>query len=412
MIDSINSLPMVRNISMPNGLNTNPIQQPQQNGQISNNSNLNGMNALASYNAPSISRPVAKNVQPLLPTILQPEAIKTIQGEKIYNSMGELDSIIKKTNDGTVVYKMEVQAPNDAINKIETYDAQGRLVQVQENLNIIEKGKLPRIPLIQLVKYSPETGKILNETAYQDGKPFMVIEKEYEPNGTVKEYIVNLKEKTSSIVETNEAQNMGRKIDFDKNGNITSIVTKDENQHSKEKLQFINGVVASRSVETKSPVPNLTNKNPMADKDLVPAQAYVLGYDPKQVQGEKVYFSNGALEAISTMTESGGIVVHRFDLNGNLAAILDQTDLDKPKTITFNQDNQSISERLADGSEKLTVISKDGSKDVTVMNYKTDFEKHVAYTKEGLPKIYYERSDGKNEMLMEFDKQGNIIKLV
>ena len=412
MINSVNSLPMVNNVGMPNGLNTNPIQQNQANVPINNNATLNGMNALASYNTPAISKPTAKNVQPLLPTILQPEAIKVIKGERIYNSMGELDTIIDKTEKGTVVYKMDIQAPNDAISKIETYDESGHLIQTQENMNTIEEGKLPKLSFIELVKYSPGTGKELSKTVYENGKPTVSIDNVYEPNGVVKEYVVNFENNTSSITETYENQNIGRKIDFDKNGNITSIVTKNNNQHSKEHLQFLNGVLASRTVKTKTPIPNATGKNPMNDKDLTPAQPYILGYNPKQVQGEKTYYSNGALESISTLTENGGMVLHRFNVNGDLVAILDQQDINNAKTITFSPDNQMISESLADGSEKLTVNFDDGSKEVTVMNYKNGFEKNVKYSKEGLPVTYFERSEGQNEVFMEFDKQGNIINIL
>lgn len=412
MINSVNSLPMVNNVGMPNGLNTNPIQQNQANVPINNNTTLNGMNALASYNTPAISKPTAKNVQPLLPTILQPQAIKVIKGERIYNSMGELDTIIDKTEKGTVVYKMDIQAPNDAISKIETYDESGHLIQTQENMNTIEEGKLPKLSFIELVKYSPETGKELSKTVYENGKPTVSIDNVYEPNGVVKEYVVNFENNTSSITETYENQNIGRKIDFDKNGNITSIVTKNNNQHSKEHLQFLNGVLASRTVKTKTPIPNATGKNPMNDKDLTPAQPYILGYNPKQVQGEKTYYSNGALESISTLTENGGMVLHRFNVNGDLVAILDQQDINNAKTITFSPDNQMISESLADGSEKLTVNFDDGSKEVTVMNYKNGFEKNVKYSKEGLPVTYFERSEGQNEVFMEFDKQGNIINIL
>ena len=261
MIDSVNSLPMVQNSGIQNVLNTNPVQQRTVNSQISG-VNINGANALASYNMPMVAKPASKNIQPLLPTVLLPEAIKAIKGERIYSSTGELDSIISKSENGTIVYKMDIQAPNDAISKIEAFDNEGRLIRRQENLNIIRQGQLPKISMIEILKFSPETGKEISGTLYNNGKPYSAWEKEYEPNGTVKEYAVNFKDNVSSVIETNTNQNISRKIDFDKNGNVRSILTKDAVKNSKETLKFKNGVLQGRSVETKTPIPNTTGKNP------------------------------------------------------------------------------------------------------------------------------------------------------
>ena len=411
MIDSVNSLPMVQNSGIQNVLNTNPVQQRTVNSQISG-VNINGANALASYNMPMVAKPASKNIQPLLPTVLLPEAIKAIKGERIYSSTGELDSIISKSENGTIVYKMDIQAPNDAISKIEAFDNEGRLIRRQENLNIIRQGQLPKISMIEILKFSPETGKEISGTLYNNGKPYSAWEKEYEPNGTVKEYAVNFKDNVSSVIETNTNQNISRKIDFDKNGNVRSILTKDAVKNSKETLKFKNGVLQGRSVETKTPIPNTTGKNPASDPELVPAQPYLLGYEPKQIQGNKTYYSNGMLEAITTLTTDGGMVIHRFDINGNLNAIMDQKDINSPKIITFNPDSYIISERLSKDVEKLTVFNKDNSKEVSVVNHKNKSEKMIKYSKDDIPESYVDiDAVTGNKMLMDFDKQGNLISV-
>lgn len=411
MINSVNSLPMVQNVGIQKDFNTNPIQRSSVNNKMSD-VNLNGVNALAAYNRSMVSPIAPKEVQVLLPTILQPVAIKSLNGERINNSMGELDSIVKRTDKTTTVYKMDVQAPNDAICKIETFDnATGRLVQRQENLNIIEAGKLPRITMMEITKYSPETGKEIGGTVYNDGQPHVAWVKEYEPNGVSKEYCKNFYDNTSSIIETNADKNGGRKIDFDKNGNVVSILTKDEIRNSKETVKFKNGVLRSRSIETKTPIPNTTGKNPTSDPDLVKAQPYILAYDPKQIQGERAYYSNGVLEAISTLTDNGGMVIHRFNINGNLDAILDQKDVNNPKMVTFNSDNYVVSERLPKGAEKLTVFNKDGSTEVSVVNHKDKSEKMIKYSKDGIPQSYLDIDSKGNKLLMDFDKQGNLISV-
>jgi len=119
MINPVNTFPVSYNTAIPNNIpqmQPQPIQQPPV-----QNPNMSGLDALAAYNqqTPKISAP--KHIEPALPTVLQPEAIKAIKGERIYSSTGILDSIVSKGEDTTTVYKMDVAAPNDAIRKIEYY---------------------------------------------------------------------------------------------------------------------------------------------------------------------------------------------------------------------------------------------------------------------------------------------------
>ena len=74
--------------------------------------------------------------------MLQPEAIRVIEGERVTAPNGTLDSIIKRNDKTTTIYKMDVLAPNDAIRKIEVYDnTTGKLIREQENFNDIKPGK-------------------------------------------------------------------------------------------------------------------------------------------------------------------------------------------------------------------------------------------------------------------------------
>ena len=118
------------------------------------------------------------------------------------------------------------------------------------------------------------------------------------------------------------------------------------------------------------------------------------------------------LEAITTLTTDGGMVIHRFDINGNLNTIMDQKDINNPKIITFNPDSYIISERLSKDVEKLTVFNKDNSKEVSVVNHKNKSEKMIKYSKDGIPESYVDiDAVTGNKMLMDFDKQGNLISV-
>ena len=134
MINPVNTFPVSYNTAIPNNVSqmqSQTIQQPPV-----QNPNMSGLDALAAYNQPTQKMSAPKHIEPALPTVLQPEAIKAIKGERIYTSTGTLDSIVSKGDNTKTVYKMDAAAPNDAIRKIEYYDnSTGKLKFIQENFN-------------------------------------------------------------------------------------------------------------------------------------------------------------------------------------------------------------------------------------------------------------------------------------
>lgn len=151
----------------------------------------------------------------------------------------------------------------------------------------------------------------------------------------------------------------------------------------------------------------------MTDPELVPTNPINLGYDPKDVQGDKSYYSNGALESITTMTDNG-VVMHKFNPDGTLSGIMNQSGKDD-KTIIFNRTSEgqkyySVEEKLDDDVYKTTIFNQDGSKEVVVMDNKNKFEKNAVYSKDGNLEKYFEYSKD-DKMMMEFDKQGNVINI-
>ncbi|MBQ8460428.1 hypothetical protein IJ541_10060 [bacterium] len=413
MINSVNTVP----ISYNTGLTANtPMQNPQVNVPVQNyNVDLNGINALASYNQPIANTASAKNIQPALPTILQPEAIKAIQGERIYSPLANLDSIVKKDDKITTVYQMDVQAPNDAIRRIECYDnITGKLIRVQDNFNTIEKGKLPKTDFIEIKDINPENGKTSKLTIYTNGKLDCVKEYEYAPNYS-KEFTVTDLSKT--ITENFNDGKLIRTTSFNKNNQVDFVKTINTDDRSSQTTYYKNGIPVRMSNEIQTPIPNTTGKNPLADADLVPQQPYILGYDPKQVQGEKRNYSNGALHSITTTLPNGGEIIHMFDIKGNLTGIEDASNPANVKDIIYHNvfDTEAsyytVDEQIADNVTKTTAFNKDGSREVNIMDFKNNAEKHAFYSKEGNLSMYFEVDTKGNNLLMEFDKQGNLINL-
>ena len=410
MINSVNSTPMIQAVTQNGNKKVMTAPQPV---QVNNapNVDMKGTEALASYNKSMVAVNEPKVLEPAIPTILQPEVIHSMPGERIYSSSGNLDSI--GVNDGklTTIYSMDVMAPNDAISKIETYDnATGKLVKIQRNYNLIEDGKMPQNFYTEISELNSD-GKIVKSTIYSGGKLDCVRAFEYGPNNYSKIY--NVSEEGASV-EEDFGDKTFKMTRFDKNGQISSVETHDIENEKIEKIQYQNGFPSKIVNETQSPIPNTTGKNPQNDPDLIPFEPYVLGYDPKEVQGEKRNYSNGSLEAIFTQTANGEIT-HFFNLDGTLRTIFDDTN-NRKRDITFERDfggnvsSYKISERFSDDIVKHTRYFEDGSYDVEVADDKNKTSKYASYTKEGRLGSYVERS-GDESMIMIFNKKGELVSL-
>ncbi len=418
MINSINPSIGVQNVMAGQYQVPQPIQQPV--NQMVQNPNLNGVNALASYNQPV--KTAQKTITPLLPTILQPEAIRTMDGERVTAPNGDLDCIIKRNDKTTVIYKMDVMAPNDAIRKIEVYDnATGKLIRDQENFNDIKPGKMPSSFLTEVSERDSE-GRVTKTTVYSHGKLDNVAELEYGPNGYEKATIIYadgtsaIEESTKVPVNGNSMNPTSKMTKFDNKGQVVSIETIDRENRKSEKVSYKNGIPSGIKTSTEVPIENKTGKNPFADKDLIPAKPYVLGYDPKSVDGEKKFFSNGVLHSIITNTGDGE-VIHMFDVTGRLTGIEDSRDKNNTKSVFFNNNpdpncsNYVITEQLGEKITKSTIYHNAGMKEVSVNDLNNDTSKTAIYSEDN-KLIFYSEIKSDDRIAMSFDKQGNLVKVL
>lgn len=410
MINSISSLPMVQGVNVQSADNKNTKVQQNLPSNIPNGVTMNGAEALASYNVPIVSKTGQKPLTPSPITVLQPAAIHSMEGERIYSSTGALKEIIKRNDKTTTVYIMDKSAPNDAISKIRTYDnVTGKIIRSQFNDNQIEEGKIPVLKFVGVTNYTPD-GKVAGGTGYKEGKLVTVWQEEHKPDGTTTAYTYDYETKESFVTEHDDKINASRRIYFDKDGKIKSMETRDYKNFTEQNVYYKNGILAENRLTQNIPIENHTGRDPLHDEELTPSQPYVLGYDPKEVQGEKSYYSNGILEFITTNTKDGK-VTHNFDITGNLEAI----EFPDGKVITYdvNEDLDpyySIEEKLSNGDAKITRFGHDGSKSVTVVSADKQSEKHASYTKEGKMDVYYETNHDEDSLFMRFDSNGNLIK--
>lgn len=419
MINSINPTMGIQNVIPAQNQVRQPIQQPV--NQMVQNPNLNGVNALASYNQPVKTAP--KTITPSLPTVLQPEAIRIIEGERVTAPNGDLDCIINRNDKTTVIYKMDIMAPNDAIRKIEVYDnATSKLIRDQENFNDIKPNQLPLSFLTEVNERDSE-GRVTKTTVYTHGKLDNVAEIEYGPNGYEKATIIYA-DGTSAIEETTKVPVNGNSMNitskmtkFDNKGQIVSVETIDRENHKSEKVTYKNGIPSGIKTSAEVPIENNTGKNPFADKDLVPAQPYVLGYDPKAINGEKKFFSNGVLHSITTNTGDGE-VIHMFDITGRLTGIEDARDKNNIKSVFFdnnpdaNCSNYVITEQLGEKVTKSTIYHNAGMKEVSINDLNNDTSKTAIYSEDNKLIFYSEIKSDDDKIAMSFDKQGNLIKVL
>ena len=411
MINPVNLSPMVQNTTMmaPQQVAT----QPRQIYAPMDNPNMDGLKALAAYNQPlANSVPTApKTITPLTPTVLTPEAVHTMEGERITSADGTLSAIVRRFNDTTTVYKTDIMAPNDAIRKIETFDNKtGKLISVQENFNKTENGK------VEVLKYQLQTldeqGRSVQNSGYGgNGEFFYATTTEYGPNGFERRFIAR-EDGSTAILEDCKLTKSSRFIDYDKNGQVRELEITDNKNNTVKTEKYVNGKLASVENKKQEPILNTTGKNPQADPQLVPAQPYILGYDPKQVEGEKQLYSNGAIERITTQTATGSIT-HTFDVNGTLTGIEDAQDPNNVKYIVYHNRGEyySVEEKLGENMFKNTTFAPDGSKEVCVMNESTKQEKIALYRDNGTLATYVEHNSPEDRIMMSFNLNGELVNI-
>lgn len=425
MINPVNAAPSAVNV------NTNLLSKVKADKQQPENNSIDtaqasGAEAMAAYNKAAVKSPVKadikdfetlKNLKPSLPTVLQPEAIKILDGERIRNADGTLYAIVKKTPETTTTYLMDVQAPEDAIRKIITVDSKtGKRIRVQENYNKIEQGKLPVIFSTEITEFYPNSDDIKKLTTTINGKLDIVEESIYEKDGYKKHFINDGGE--LMICEQIPKDGVTKLTRYDNDGKISSVETSKKAEYYTETVKYRDGKPAETITEIKKPTENKTGKDPLHDPDLTPAPKYEINGDPKTFEGEKTTYSNGMLEALKVKNNNGGEVIYMFDIEGDLVSVDDSSDLNNKKIVMYHKQPEcsdrtgyyTIEEPLGNDITKQTTYRDDGSVDVKVTDDKNDFEKYAQYTKDGYMEMYIENGTKDDALRMMFDKDGNLLE--
>jgi len=401
MINSLNPASFPNGVTFQNNVPNAPVSVQNNTIQPVRNPNLNGLNALAGYNQPAAAS-APKVIQPLAAVDVSPEKIGDLKGDRITNSDGKLTSVID--NDGTqiVEYRMNPDFEQPVVDTVRYYDkASGKLVKIQENH--LKSKDSPETETTFVTEIDPNTGKDTKHTYYDKNGEWGVVEFNRAADGSSTIYSVN-SDGTSRVTEENPDGLRLKTISFDKSRQIEEVRMFNENGMESQIIKYKNGI----PVKIETPNASFTQEAaqiPSNDSRIVPAQPFIMGYDPKTVQGEKKYYSNGQLESIETKTTEGS-VWHTFDVGGNLESVISPD-----KKIEFNGINNTyeVIEKLDNENTKSTTFMQNGEIYVYIENQNTKDHTSACYSKEGRLNHYCTYDKAKDKYLsISFDKYGNV----
>lgn len=341
-----------------------------------------GLEALAIYNSAMINKPLPKNkldIEPLVPIVITPEDADKMDGERIYSSDGKLHSIVRHDEDTVTVFTPDKE--NEKVfSEIITYDkATGKkplIVQTTDN----DEGN----EYIVINEYDPASGKNIRSTSYVNGKIDYADKTIYEPSG--KEInISRYYDDNRYIVHSSDNRNSHSTIVFDKDKQVIEY-SEDKNYKNhivSTEIEFYHGAPYKVESEKTMFFPNIIGWEKFINNDnLKPAEPVEKIKNIKEIEGEKTYYSNGAIES-NTFNSDSGKTTAFFRPDGSCCKITSDR-----KDIEFDVNKQIITEKLENGKEKITQLYKDGNKKVELKddnNYQV-----ISYYENGKPNYYSE----------------------
>ncbi len=374
---SINAIGNVNFVSRPAFKATKKLD-PQENFE---DVNLQGIDALASYNTTLLNNLKILDVTPL-PLIHNPE--EKFEGEEIYTSKGELYSITKDMGGAKFIFKPAED--EDELDTITVVDKKSGKILSKQLDSKDEDAVISRV-----YEYSPINGKELKYTRYEDGEA-VYAQKHIMSHG--KDEYVNYDIKNKTYCIDKEGKNFYSSVDFNQDKVLTAFWQEKTRGLNTQTISanLYNGAILSLEKTEKTTMPNNINVEALKDSRLNPAPRFEIERDYKGLEGEKTYYSNGALE---TNNINNGEAIAHFTPDGNLV----QLELEN-KTIKYAPNSvQEIEEHLDDGTVKTTSRCKDEG--VCVKIEKDNFTKELCLSAQNKPTYYSEK---------EVDEKGDFVK--
>lgn len=338
--------------------------------------NLNGTEALAAYNIA---------LQPL-----EAKVPTAVEGEKIYTPEGKLHSIVNEDDDKITIYT-PYEDDENSIEKIITKDKKTGKVILEQNNDRDDNE-------ISIIEYSPETGKELRYTSYENGKLKYASKTEYNKD----------EENTQSYSDWNKSFSVSKQkgdvysqVVFDKDKQLKEVT---HHKHVKNKeiethAQFYNGGMYKLSKKVEIIIPNDFGREKLNDSELKPAEKFEVTDELKNTEGDKKFYSNGAPAEITNQELS-----IKFNPDGTLSK-LKMPD----KTISYEDDIQIIEENLGENKTKRTYYYQNGNYRVKIQD--NDKFKEFGFDKNNKPTSYREgtvndEDEQEAQLSLYFSKNG------
>lgn len=400
MINKINSVGNVKVYSNPNF-------KSEEKGvsKFVENKEFNAK-ALANYSIASVDFKNKLKVTPLIPTIYLPEAVDSIKGERIYKSNGELYAIIDETDKTRTVFT-PAEGSDNIFKSIITYDKKTGNV-IREQQNEIEGSEHKNIYIHQ---FSPETGKEVAFTKYdEDGLEFASKTK-YNKDGSESHVCYDYKEKRYCVSEYSKDGNKQKNIYLTEDMKFITVDSsiKINNRRIDTREEYYNGSLLNSERKTSTTMTNMMGLDPMSNDDLAPKknitreEVQTLG---ESIEGEKTYFSNGKVELVKGKVADLDIEV-RFNPIGEVTNVITEKG-------EINIDDFSVSEtKFVDKDYKITSTEyKYGGSSITLEKDGKFID--VNYSKKGIISSYFEGEvdkDGEREYTLSllYDENGMLV---
>ncbi len=350
-----------------------------------------GAEALANYNKPNVMAfdKSILEVEPISPTVIQPDAIGSVEGEKIYGSNGKLNSIVNRVGNTTTIYK--ASAENDTqLDSITTVDKKNGNV-IRRQINTVENGK----NYMDVAEYDSETGKELRRTVYQNGEPYFATKTLTNNKGLVQNIEYDYVNGHFSVTERSANDKFHRNYEFNKNKELISVYERKNTRGTETNLEvnFYNGAVISSSNKKTEILPNNMGREILNDEDVKPADLSVY---PDSIEGEKTFYSNGSLESVTA-----GDLVYNYSPEGDITYIKDGN-----KTVEVKNNITTITENLDENTVKETRYFDDG---YTVVDFEQGENKKHISLQNGTPCYYYEDQGERTIKSFNFNDKGMLI---
>ncbi len=386
----INNIGLYQNIKIPQNVafkasqGNLPVTSPIE------NATLNGANALASYNSAMINKPEKFDI-PLLKPLQMPKAVDSIDGERIYNSAGKLQCVVKEVGDKKYVYSNETYDYPE-INNIKIYDKKtGNKIFEQSEFLYENETNNEAENICWINEYSPITGSEMAASEYKNGKPVYKDTSTHHPDGTTeyKAYDFDKQEYCHSYFKPYDSQeSLSLEKIYDAKGNLIreyySGIRSDRTFDGE--IKYENGKVVSRETSESQAEQIPEAQRYINNPELKPAECPEFMTSIENIEGEKTYYSNGMLESVKTPDGK----IYEISLDGNRITLHD-----KNKSIEFNNIKEIrnkfciIREDFGDVSKRTSYCGENCDEISSISYGKGNIEKRITFVN-GKPSDYSE----------------------